>query len=152
MAKYDVKMSCGHVVTLQLFGKMTDRDKKIAWLEKNGVCSECQKADAAAKAKAENLPELTGTEKQINWALKIRSEILEKLEKNFAAQIAKQIEDGDTTKAEESKLQLQAVKNVLFQRFTDSNFWIDNRDNSLAVIIRNNNLKDAILAEIVNLK
>lgn len=41
MAKYDVKFSCGHTETIVLFGKMKDREKKIAWLEKTGLCKEC---------------------------------------------------------------------------------------------------------------
>lgn len=46
MAKYDVKMSCGHTETVELFGKSTDRDSKIKWLEQHGKCSNCKRAEA----------------------------------------------------------------------------------------------------------
>lgn len=41
MAKYDVTFSCGHTERIVLFGKMKDREKKIAWFEKKGLCKEC---------------------------------------------------------------------------------------------------------------
>ena len=44
MAKYEVKFSCGHTETVSLFGKDTERKRKIEWYEENGYCSECYKA------------------------------------------------------------------------------------------------------------
>lgn len=160
MAKYDVKMSCGHVVTVQLFGKMDDRYKKIDWLEKNGVCTECQKAQkaqehaeatakAAEKATAENLPALTGSEKQINWALTIRAEKMADLDTVYNKIVAAANDDAD--KIANAKLDLQAFKKV-FASFTDAKFWIDNRNYSVKEIIRLNNLAATIKAEIENLK
>lgn len=160
MAKYEVKMSCGHVETIQLFGKMTDRDRKIAWLEENGVCTECRKAQkeqeraeatakAAEKASAENLPELTGSEKQINWALTIRAEKLAKLDEVYNKAVA--AANGDTDKLANAKLQIQAFKKV-FASFTDAKFWIDNRDKDIKTIINANNLAETINAEIDSLK
>lgn len=160
MAKYEVKMSCGHVVTVQLFGKMDDRYKKIEWLEKNGVCTECQKAQkaqehaeatakAAEKATAENLPALTGSEKQINWALTIRAEKLAKLDEVYNKAVA--AANNDTDKIADAKLQIQAFKKV-FASFTDAKFWIDNRDKDIKTIIKANNLAATIKAEIENLK
>lgn len=159
MAKYRVTMSCGHVEEIQLFGKMTDRDKKIEWLEKNGVCSECRKAQkeaehteatakAAVQAATENLPELIGTEKQVNWAMTIRAEKLAEVEEMFGKQIAKL---DDAEKIALSKIQCQAVKNIL-ATFTDAKFWIDNRDNNASLIIRQNNKQDEVKAEIEKLQ
>lgn len=55
--------------------------KKIAWYEKYAVCPDCyekarqEDAETAAKqAKADGLPALTGSEKQIRWAESIRKE------------------------------------------------------------------------------
>ena len=160
MAKYEVKMSCGHVETIQLFGKMEDRYKKIAWLEENGVCAECHKAQkkqehaeatakAAEKATAEKLPALTGSEKQISWALVIRAQKLAQvdtmLEKISAAC------NGDEEKIALAKIQSQAIKNVLVS-YTDSKFWIDNRDYPLKEIIKVNNLAATIKAELESIK
>lgn len=148
MAKYQVTMACGHNVEIQLYGKESDRDKKIAWLEKHGLCTECQKAakaaehaeataKAAEKAMAENLPELTGTEKQINWALTIRAEKLAEI---------------DSLKAKGLKdIEAQAIKNVLASN-TEAKFWIDNRALDAKSIIQANKMVDAIKAEVENLK
>jgi hypothetical protein len=43
MAKYNVTFSCGHTETKELFGKHTDRERKIKWFEEEGLCSECYK-------------------------------------------------------------------------------------------------------------
>lgn len=50
MAKYDINYACGHgSYTEQLYGKRTERDSKIAWLESNKVCPDCYKAKMAAQ-------------------------------------------------------------------------------------------------------
>ena len=43
MAKYQVNFSCGHTGTVELFGKSEERSRKIAYFEKEGLCSECYK-------------------------------------------------------------------------------------------------------------
>lgn len=86
MAKYTVKFSCGHEGTVNLYGRASDRERKLKWLETQ-LCWDCQKAEQEKKYKEEaeegkefakemGLPELTGTEKQISWALSIRKRIL----------------------------------------------------------------------------
>ena len=83
MAKYNVKFSCGHTATIELYGKEKDRQRKIAWYEENGLCPDCyrkqqeeeKKAEAekaAAEAASLGLPELIGSPKQVAWADKIR--------------------------------------------------------------------------------
>lgn len=79
MAKYSVTFSCGHTQTVELFGKNSERERKISWYERSGVCSDCYKAEQDAKRQAnmdacKSLPALTGTPKQIAWAEKIRAE------------------------------------------------------------------------------
>ena len=39
--KYTVKFSCGHEAEIVLFGKVSEREKKIAYYEKYGVCPSC---------------------------------------------------------------------------------------------------------------
>lgn len=79
--KYNVKFSCGHEEVRELFGKVSERERRIAYWQENGICSECyrkrQEAEIAEKSKG--LPELEGTEKQIAWAKKIRLEKIEQL-------------------------------------------------------------------------
>jgi hypothetical protein len=84
MAKYDVKFSCGHTETKELFGKGTERERKIEYWEQNGICTECYKKQQAelmaAKTQEMSLPTLEGSEKQIAWAEKIRVQMIERLE------------------------------------------------------------------------
>lgn len=86
MAKYTVKFSCGHEGTVRLFGRSSERERKLKWLETQ-LCWDCQKAEQEKKYKEEaekgkefaeemGLPELTGTEKQVSWALAIRKRML----------------------------------------------------------------------------
>lgn len=39
--KYDVNFSCGHTEVKELFGKCSERDRKIAYWERTGICSKC---------------------------------------------------------------------------------------------------------------
>lgn len=79
MAKYTITHTCGHEHEYQLFGKSRERDRKIAWLEKQ-ECPACRrKAEEEAAKKATEgmeLPELEGTEKQVKWANTIRGQFI----------------------------------------------------------------------------
>lgn len=55
MAKYTVTFSCGHEGTVELFGKTAEREKKIDYFEKNGLCHECYKKKMEEASKAEGL-------------------------------------------------------------------------------------------------
>lgn len=39
--KYSVHYSCGHTCTAVLYGKTADRERRIEWWEKYGVCPNC---------------------------------------------------------------------------------------------------------------
>lgn len=82
--KYTVHMSCGHDETVELFGKSEDRDKKIKRMEECGICFKCRKKLREKQMqefnKAHDLPDLQGSEKQINWANSIRKSLIEKFE------------------------------------------------------------------------
>ena len=120
--KYNVKFSCGHTVEMQLYGSTRDRERKIEWYEKQ-VCPDCYKkqlaeerakatVEAAEAAKTNNLPELTGSEKQVAWALTIRQNILSWL-------------GNDRHQDKESKeLYNKTIK------MTDAKWWIDYRNSS----------------------
>lgn len=47
MAKYDVKFSCGHTHTVELYGSTADRERKIKYLEECGICPDCKDAKNA---------------------------------------------------------------------------------------------------------
>lgn len=136
MAKYEVTYKCGHTGTVELFGKSSDRERKIAWYEGYCVCPECYAAEQAEKRSEEvkkyALPDLSGTEKQVAWAEKIRSKYISLREK--------QAEKNEELYATLNKIQDKA-KNVgmhksLFRSFYDEFFaetkaseWIDRDKN-----------------------
>jgi hypothetical protein len=79
MAKYIVNFSCGHSEEKHLSGKVSDRERTISYWEQSGTCTECWKKEQEAKRQAainacKTLPNLTGSEKQIAWAEKIRAD------------------------------------------------------------------------------
>ena len=39
--KYYVTFSCGHEGEVNLCGKAAERDRRIAWYEKEGICPDC---------------------------------------------------------------------------------------------------------------
>lgn len=45
MSKYMVKMNCGHYEEVELFGKITGREKEIDWLKKNWSCKKCHEEE-----------------------------------------------------------------------------------------------------------
>jgi len=45
--KYDVKFSCGHEETVELFGKYADRERKIDYYKNYGICSACYREQKA---------------------------------------------------------------------------------------------------------
>lgn len=55
MAKYSITYSCGHEAVVELFGKVAEREQKIAYFEKSGLCRECYKKKMEEAAKAEGL-------------------------------------------------------------------------------------------------
>ena len=87
--KLNIKYSCGHEGTIEVFGKAEERERKIKYFEEYGLCPDCYKAEKKTEEKAfaegHELPELKGSEKQISWANKIRKELIEKFEKEKTA-------------------------------------------------------------------
>ena len=120
MAKYTITHKCGHVEEVQLFGKIEDRERRIAYLE-SIECDECRKAKVNAEASAakevRGLANLTGSEKQVAWANTIREnayKCLDMLTQFANNDQAKQMMDGWKTKMDAQ---------------IDAKWWIDNRNN-----------------------
>ncbi len=130
MGKYDVTFSCGHKQTVQLYGKKKDRENKISWYENSALCPECfkkkreeeleeQRRAAFADEEAKGYIPLTGTEKQIRWAVTIR--------KNCMDSIIKYLEGCDFPGCDSAEVRLAIQKHVV-ESHPDSKFWIENRD------------------------
>ena len=122
MAQYTINHTCGHSAVHRLFGKHVDRERTIKYREQD-VCPDCYKAQQAAKIDAASvgLPELTGSEKQIAWARKIRVKCLADIDA-FGVQHKPNAERWTAAKAH------LAVK-------TSSSFWIDNNDATVLQIM-----------------
>ena len=84
MAKYTITYTCGHTETIQLFGKVSERMRKIAKLEQCecDACFRNKQNEQAEQARQERgLAELQGTPKQIAWATTIREGVCKALDK-----------------------------------------------------------------------
>lgn len=150
MAKYYGTYSCGHEGYVEAFGPTKQRQWKIE-KEFSGMCPECcrkiaeeqrRKENAAAKKKSEDmeLPDLTGSEKQIAWANVLRlkfidnfNEIIEKIEKNEKDGII--LKKSDEVKR---KFSLDELKSILYyacENKTESKYFIDTRYDHIISII-----------------
>lgn len=112
MAKYTITHACGHTEEVNLFGKHSDRERKIAYRESID-CRACWDAAQAAQAKEAGLPDLTGSPKQIAWANGIRNRILSEASRCIEAHP----DWPDTDKW------LEELK-----KETAARWWIDRRD------------------------
>ena len=108
------------------------------------------------------LPELSGTEKQVTWADELRAEMISEYEEkieNFNERYEKvkslmaeksDIVNGYTLedvkisvinkeykKVITSKEELSSAVDYALNKYTNSRFWIDNRNGCLAVIVEN---------------
>lgn len=121
--KYDIVYACGHAGVIQIYGKSTDRDRKIKWMETNCLCPNCQanenkkRTEIAIKEMAGlNLPTLTGSQKQIDWAVVIR---------------AKRIEEAKIFLATNLPTEVQEKARKFYAWYTGQTqaaWWIDHRD------------------------
>ncbi len=130
--------TCGHTETVQLYGTNShgERARKAAWLASKS-CRACERtADmraAQAQAAALTLPELTGSEKQVAWALTIRAKALQAvatLRADFAANGARAQAQGMSSEAVAAELaQFDTLAERVAQQVS-AKWWIDHRDTS----------------------
>jgi len=139
MAKYSVKHSCGHTVEVQLYGKGSERERKLEWLAEQD-CPACEKAAAAAKHSAANaeaaeanaeagLATLQGSDKQIAWAETIRAQFIPGLQAKLAEV---------QSKATEANADQVAGCVAMIQSIVDeqsASYWIDSRDLEKAEVL-----------------
>ena len=79
MANYTIVRACGHEARVKASGATPARERKLE-LERQRICRRCAieklRSEAEAAAVAEELPALTGTPKQIAWAMTLRHQAL----------------------------------------------------------------------------
>ena len=122
-----VMYSCGHEGLLYVSGKSADKQEKIEWAERDGICPACyakmkreeREESRKEEAQVNGFPELEGSEKQISWANEIRSKFFENL--NHAIECVKVTD----------KIQAQIDRATeMLRTVNTARFWIDNRDNT----------------------
>jgi len=87
MAWNTLTYACGCEDRVQLYGKMTDREKTIERASRHD-CPVCRAKKTNEAARANGLPELVGSPKQIAWASDIRSRVLATADPEKAAKLA----------------------------------------------------------------
>ena len=106
-----------------------------AWAARTfDICPACEDkqqeekvARLAEEAKASGLPDLTGSPKQIAWAEQIRA--------NKEKEIGEYLEQAKVACDAE---RIERVLRYIRQNMAKASWWIDNRNNSPAILIRNN--------------
>ncbi len=116
MAKYTITYKCGHTAEVQLYGKYEERERKIKWYATIN-CPDCEAKEQREIAEKAGLPTLTGSEKQIAWATKIRNNALETLNGHIEAYVAPH-----------NKHIITDARDKWIVKETASSYWIENRD------------------------
>lgn len=138
---YEVKMACGHVDIVALYGKMADRERRIAWMEKNRICHHCYEAEQMANVEAIekefSLPALSGSEKQVAWARKIRWEKFLMIKDYIKFDWGTSIMTEDEAFAEDhpSEGRIADFKKYLAGK-DSARYWIDHRDKPMRALGR----------------
>ena len=126
---YSGTFSCGHEGKVNIIGKAKDREWKIERAFSN-MCPDCYKKwleeehqrknkEAMEEAKEMDLPELTGTEKQIAWANTLR--------KKFVDTVEDRIESLKTKNAPKKTKRYQETLDHILLTKTEAKYYIDNR-------------------------
>ncbi len=88
---------------------------------------------AVKESQEMKLPELTGSEKQIKWALQIRLQAIKEIEKQIKAQKALERLNPEGNPEREEFLMKLGFEDIL-KNETKASWWIENRYASFGVI------------------
>lgn len=133
MAWYEIEYKCGHTDRMQLYGPYKERNRKIEWYKENVICpagraaKQKEEAEQQKKADAESgLPSLSGSPKQIQWAVMLRKAYVDNLEDAFVRM-----------QTEESPDVIRTVsRQIVLGKQTEAKWWIDHRDMSALSILK----------------
>lgn len=136
MAKYSVTYSCGHTETKELYGAESERRSYIEWAAKSGSCAACaqaEKAGADLATEAEyDLPELTGSDKQVAWARKIRADLFRRIAEELTIRRANAIKTGKAAEYDERTGRMMR----LLATETAARWWIDHKDDNSSTMMQ----------------
>lgn len=144
MAWYYGTYSCGHEGRVNVIGPGKDRQWKID-REFEGMCPDCYKKwleeekerknkEAESKSESMELPELTGTEKQVKWAVTLRVDFIENIDKKLTSWMEKTgskrivLEEGNMEDIVATREEIMEAIDYGCSKHTEAKFWIDRRD------------------------
>lgn len=127
--------SCGHVEILTILGPRRTREIRVAQMRAR-PCPDCLRkahnAASAALSDALALPALTGSSKQVEWAVTLRLEAVQAFD---AGSVLRYLRQHPAFHAagiihREDEAAYKAVKSLFagwVNRHTEARFWIDSR-------------------------
>ena len=129
MGKYQIEYICGHTVTKELFGKLKDREHYIQWASTQ-ECPECKQAKYNKKcqemAEENNLPSLSGSDKQVVWAVAIRQTFLTNLQ-SLIDERMKKVNDNNRERSMATLQIIYQIRDAIITNETSAKWWIDKR-------------------------
>lgn len=137
MSKYTITRACGHTESVQIYGKVSERDR-LASHEERKDCAECYQAKQAAarlaatnaaaeSAKSAGLPVMDGSEKQVAWAETIRAKMIG----GHADVRAKLVAGIDAGKGDEvTAAMISALDRIVACK--SAKWFIDHRDDAMS--------------------
>ncbi|UDG89411.1 hypothetical protein KYE73_05535 [Bifidobacterium pseudocatenulatum] len=158
MAHYDITHTCGHDERIELFGKTSERERRIEWLQER-PCTECWKKERAAEAEARKDKEaamiaeklgndaadavnalsnatctLEGSAKQVAWAEDIRSKCVAQALNQVCDFVARIPGKATAQQSAVFAARCNAVASLIANK-TSAAWWIDNRDDIAKAVI-----------------
>lgn len=155
MAWYYGTFSCGHEGRVNVIGPAKDRQWKVD-KRFSGMCDECyekwlesekerKNKEALEATKEMELPELTGTEKQIDWANTIRVELIKKIQNKISEIIESQKLDYNLREYIEYNCKdvspKKFISNIheafdfMLENKTEAKWYIDNRNSHSTLLV-----------------
>lgn len=159
MAHYDITHACGHDERIELFGKTSERERRIEWLQER-PCTECWKKERAAEAEARRNKEaamiveklgndsadavnalsnatctLEGSAKQVAWAEDIRTKCIAQALDQLRDLVARIPAKVTARQSAALAAHCNAIASLIANK-TSAAWWIDNRDDIDKAVVR----------------
>lgn len=147
MAWYYGKFSCGHEGRVNIIGPHKDRPRKIE-LAFSKLCPECYQEEmkkereirmkeAIRKTEEYDLPQLTGSEKQIAWAIQLRINFIEYVDELKKREGPNEIPVSEPDKKLKcvTEIELDEAIDYGIMHHVDAKFWINNRSSLYSVVV-----------------
>ncbi|MCH4856989.1 hypothetical protein [Bifidobacterium pseudolongum] len=127
MAQYNIHHTCGHEETVQIYGTNVhgERQRKAEWLESK-PCRDCERK-AIREETLTGAAELTGSDKQVNWANDLRAKAIDDIKTKLAKLDTQYIAAPQDWKAAQRKAGETIITAMLAE--TSAKTIIDHRDN-----------------------